>query len=107
MNRRGFFSGLMALIGVGAVAPAIDTREQGQEYTWPKAHEHKWEDTPYVLVYGTVAVQRGPQLRVCAGCGEVRMDVRQHRDAMLQRAYDQAHRAVTSRMTGFPSEVEA
>ena len=95
MNRRGFFAGLMAALGFGAAAPLAARRERAA-VAQPE-HAHKWDDTPYVLVYGEGVVQRGPALRICKGCGELRVDVDQHREVVLQRAYDEAHNAVVGR----------
>lgn len=104
MNRRGFFAGLAGVLGFGAAASmpakAVD------EPPVPAPHEHQWQDTPYVLVFGKTTVQRGPSLRVCKTCGEMRVDLDDHRAATLQAAYDAAHRAATSRSRGFAEYVD-
>ncbi len=93
MNRRGFFAGMAALLGVGAARAVVPAQAE------QPAHEHKWLKTPYVLVYGEVAIQRGPELLVCK-CGALRIEYERHRGAMLQRAYDEALAASNRRTTG-------
>ena len=95
MNRRSLMGGLLSALGLAA-APGAALAKEGADGA-PAAHEHYWVDTPYVLVYGDVVVRRGPSLRVCRTCGEMRVDVGQHRDAMIQRAYDDAHAAQSKR----------
>ena len=106
MNRRGFFAGLAGVLGFFGVASSVRADTVNDEPQAPTPHEHRWQDTPYVLVFGETTVQRGPSLVVCKTCGELRVHLPDHRDAMLQAAYDSAHRAVTSRSRGFAEYVD-
>lgn len=105
MNRRGFFAGLTALLGLGVTQSTDLSAEVVEESKY--VHEHKWLATPYVLVYGEAVVQRGPELQVCK-CGALRIEYEHHRAAMLQRAYNNQGRdlGTTGSGLGYPASIQ-
>jgi hypothetical protein len=98
MNRRGFFSSALALVGLTTLTGALSAEQDGDvAQPVPTTCTHTWVGTPYVLVYGEQVVRRGPAIWLCSRCGGLRVDVGEHRNVTVQHFYDVAREAEQSR----------